>query len=74
MGMASRLAAAHGKIACDSCGNPFGDERRIASFCDEPLEATCEWCDLRRSYERFDREFTQDEHGKIIRRPTAACT
>jgi hypothetical protein len=65
MGAAARMAAKHGKIACDECHKPFITERRIASFCDEPLEAICQWCDLKRS---FHREYTYDKRGRIIRR------
>lgn len=65
MGLASRLAAVTGKIACDVCRKPFGEGRRVASFSDEPLEAVCEYCDLARA---FHREYTYTDRGKIARR------
>lgn len=56
MGAASKMAARHGKVACDDCHKPFGPGRSIASFSDEPLEAICQWCDLARA---FHREYTE---------------
>lgn len=65
MGAAARMAARHGKDHCDNCRKPFSDERRIASFCDDPVEAICQWCDLKRECDR-----SQMSRETLVYRPS----
>lgn len=55
MGAAARMAARFNLLNCSDCRKPFEEGRRIGSFCDDPLEAVCEWCDLMRAYLRVHR-------------------